>query len=343
MSKNGAKQVKTNILKSGIRFLMQFWQTLDRSYRRSIVYALVLHAAVLALLGSGWSSQAEVRPVVAPRHINAVVVDASVLDAKKKETDQAKKRIENQRQKDRQAQKELEKKKALEKKKKAEQKKKTDAEKKKLLEKKKAVDKKKKEEAQKKALIKKKEEQKKRAEKKQREEKQKQEAEAKRIKAEKLKEEEKRKQALLREQQEAQLQEMMLKAEQERQQEIEERLRQQQQREADRLQQAQLKADQIAEMNEVDRFIALIRAKITRNWHKPPGAKIGSTVVLQLHLFPTGELGRAEILKSSGDSTFDRSALSAATSISKYPVPADNRVFERNFRRFSMSFSHQED
>lgn len=345
MSKNGAKQAKKKTVgvgravKSGILHLRRFWQTLDQSYRRSIVYALLLHFGILVLLGSGWSSQAEVRPVVAPRHINAVVVDASVLDEKKqkkaaveqkKKTDQ-KKKIEEEKKKQR------DKKKALERKKKAEQKKKAEAkkqlEKKKALAKKKALEKKKKEDARKKALAKKKEEEKKREQKRRQEEQKKKQAEAERIKAEKLKKEKARQQALQREQQEAKLQEMMLKAEQERQQQLDEIRRQQE----------QIKADQIAEMNEVDRFIALIRAKITRNWHKPPSAKRGETVVLQLHLFPTGELDRATILKSSGDSHFDRSALSAATSISRYPVPSDNGVFERNFRRFSMSFSHQED
>lgn len=343
MSKKRAKQVKENKIKQGLSFLKCHWRSLDSSYRRSIVYALGLHAAVLILLGSEWSSQADVKPIAAPRHINAVVLNASEIDAlKKKEADKKKKQVDQKKQQDERLRKEREKKKALEKKKKAEQKKKSDAEKKKALAKKKALEKKKKEDAQKKALLKKKEEQKKLKEKKQREEKKKKDAEEKRIKEQKLKEEKLREQALQRERQEAQLQEMMLKAEQARQQELDDRLREQQ-AEADRLHQEQLKADQIAEMNEVDRFIALIRAKITRNWHKPSGAKIGTTVVLQLHLFPTGELSRAEILNSSGNSIFDSSALSAAKSIAKYPVPADNRVFERNFRRFSMSFSHQED
>lgn len=342
MSTNRTKKAKVDKLKPRFSFIKHYWQSLDSSYRRSIVYALMLHAAVVILLGSGWSSHADVKPIVAPRHINAVVVDASAIDAlKKKESDKKKKQVDQKKLQNEKLRKELEKKKALEKKKKAE-KKKVEAEKKKALAKKKALEKKKKEESQKKALLKKKEEQKKLKEKKQREEKKKKAAEEKRIKEQKLKEERLKEQALQRERQEAQLQEMMLKAEQARQQELNDRLREQQ-IEADRLYQEQLKADQIAEMNEVDRFIALIRAKITRNWHKPPGAKLGSTVVLQLHLFPTGELSRAEVLKSSGNSVFDSSALSAAKSIAKYPVPADNRVFERNFRRFSMSFSHQED
>lgn len=343
MSKNRTKQSINNIFKRGISSLGRYWRSLDSSYRRSIIYALALHGAVLILLGSEWSSQAEVKPIVAPRHINAVVLNASDIEAlTKKEADKKKKQIDRQKQKEEKLRKEREKKKALDKKKKAEQKKKRDAAKKKEIAKKKAQEKKKKEDARKKALVKKKEEEKKLKEKKQRDEKKKKEAEAKRLKDKKLKEEKLRQQVLERERQEAQLQEMMLKSEQARQREMEQRLKEQQ-IEADRLHQEQLKADQIAEMNEVDRFIALIRAKITRNWHKPSGAKAGTTVVLQLHLFPTGELSRAEILRSSGSQVFDNSALSAAKSIAKYPVPANNGVFERHFRRFSMSFSHQED
>ena len=340
MSKKGVKQANTNRFKAGILFIKKFWRALDKSYRRSIIYALTLHAAVLILLGSGWSSKADVKPIVAPRHINAVVINASEIDALKKKENEQKKKVDKKKIADDKKRKQLAKKKAQEKKKKAEQKKKRDAEKKKALAKKKAIEKKKKEDSKKKALLKKKQEQKKKEQKKL-EEKKRKEAEAKRLKEQKIKEQ-KRREEKERKQQEDQLQQMMEKAELQRQHEQEARLRAQQE-EADRRLQEQLKADQIAEMNEVDRFIALIRAKITRNWHKPPGAKLGATVVLQLHLFPTGELSRAEILKSSGSPAFDRSALSEAKSISKYPVPSDNRIFERNFRRFSMSFSHQED
>ena len=95
-------------------------------------------------------------------------------------------------------------------------------------------------------------------------------------------------------------------------------------------------------MNEVDRFIALIRAKITRNWHKPPSAQEGMSVTLRFYLFPTGELNKVEIVKSSGSSVFDSSAVSAAKSISRYPVPSENQIFERNFRKLIMVFVHQE-
>ena len=191
---------------------------------------------------------------------------------------------------------------------------------------------------QKKALIKKKkDEQKKRDEKKRIDEK-------KRLDEKKKTAEKKRLDELKRKKQEQQLQEMMLKAENDERLELEaERLREQSRIEQENLRQSQIKADRVAEMNEVDRFIALIRAKITRSWHKPQGAKNGQTVVLRLNLFPTGELSNALVIKGSGDPVFDRSALSAAKSVSRYPVPSDNRIFEKHFRQFSMSFSHQED
>mgnify|MGYP000106096958 CR=1 FL=1 len=84
MSTNRTKKAKVDKLKPRFSFIKHYWQSLDSSYRRSIVYALMLHAAVVILLGSGWSSHADVKPIVAPRHINAVVVDASAIDALKK-------------------------------------------------------------------------------------------------------------------------------------------------------------------------------------------------------------------------------------------------------------------
>ncbi len=322
------------------------WYRLDKSYRWSIIYTSLLHAVVVLALTVGWQSKPDVKPIAMPRHINATVIDASTIDTlnkKKLEQEKKKKAVVDKKKKLAEKKKADAKKKKEVKRKQAEKKKKDDAKKKEQAKKKAAA--KKKADAQKKALIKKdkekakkkKDEQKKRDEKKRLEEK-------KRLDAKKKADDKKRSDEKKRVEQERQLQDMMLKAENDEKLEREaERLEAQARIEQENLRQAQVKADRVAEMNEVDRFIALIRAKITRSWHKPPGSKEGQTVVLRLNLFPTGELSNATIIKGSGDPVFDRSALSAAKSISKYPVPSGNRVFERHFRQFSMSFSHQED
>lgn len=351
MSSPKPKQPKTgpSNVKRAKGLVQHKWYKLDKNYRRSIIYTSLLHLAVVLALMVGWQSTPEVKPIAMPKHINATVIDASTIEVlnkkkqdqekKKKTAVDAKKKAADKKKRDAKKRQEDKKKKEA-KRKKAEERKKADAKKKTLVKKK--AEEKKKADAKKKALLKKKkDEQKKRDDKKRIEEK-------KRVDEKKRIEEKKRNDELKRKEQERQLQDMMLKAENEAKLALEaQRLKQQQIEqqniEQENIRQAQLTADRIAEVNEVDRFIALIRAKITRSWHKPQGAKNGQTVVLRLNLFPTGELGSVVVINGSGDLTFDRSALSAAKSVSKYPVPSDNKIFEKHFRQFSMSFSHQED
>ena len=348
MSSPKAKQQKTGQSKikpaqAAKNLVRKSWYKLDKSYRRSIIYTSLLHAVVVLALTVGWQSKPEVKPIAMPRHINATVIDASTVDAlNKKKLEQEKKKkaaVDKKKKAAEKKKRDARKKKEL-KRKQTEKKKKADA-KKKALAKKKAAEKKK-ADAQKKALLKKKkDEQKKREEKKR-------QAENKRLADKKKVDEKKRLDELKRQEQERQLQDMMLKAENEAKLEFEaERQRQhqieQQRIEQENVRQAQVEAARIAEINEVDRFKALILAKIIRNWHKPSGAKEGMTVMLRLRLFPTGELNRVEITTSSGSTVFDRSALSAANSISQYPVPSNSAIFERHFRQFNFQFVHRDD
>ncbi len=323
-----------NWKKMAVMSLRKGWGKLDVTYRRSIAYALALHAAVILALSIGWHSKADVKPIAAPRHINTVVVDASTIEALtvKKQREEDQKAAEKKRKQD-----EIKKKEQALKRKKEELRKKKELEKKRVQEKKRQD-----EEARKKALLKKKEEQRKLEALKKREEIKKLEAEKKKQEAKKLKAEKERLEAEQQKARERQLQEMMLKAEQQRQLELEAKRLEQQRIAQEQLEQAQFEADRIAEMSEVDRFKALILAKITRQWHKPSSAKVGMTVGLRLYLFPTGELNRVEIFKSSGNVAYDNSALSAAKSISQYPVPSNSKIFENNFRQFTMLFVHQE-
>jgi len=91
-------------------------------------------------------------------------------------------------------------------------------------------------------------------------------------------------------------------------------------------------------------FQALIQQTVTRYWSRPPSARNGMEVLLALQLVPTGEVVSVSILKSSGDSAFDRSAVNAVNKAERFPelssLPA--RVFERDFRRLRLLFKPED-
>lgn len=90
-------------------------------------------------------------------------------------------------------------------------------------------------------------------------------------------------------------------------------------------------------------YQGMIQEAVQRRWSRPPSARNGMHCVLVIQLIPTGELVDVQILKSSGDDAFDRSALNAArkaapfTELSKLSK-TDPRVFEQQFRRFNLDF-----
>lgn len=313
----------------------------DNSYRMPVFFSLALHLAVVVAMLFGWESTPDITPVSAPRHINAVVIDASELPSSKRKIEEKRKQDEEVARKKRDT--ELKAKRLEEKEKEA-----------------KALQKKEKEEAKKKEIQKQEEAKKQQLEnekklklKKELEEKIQQDELAKKRekeKAENLKKEQLAKEKQNREadrqqkekeakkaEQEKQLLEAMKNAEQDRlvrETEREDvRLRDEQQR------QQMLSAQQQADASERDRFMGLIKGRIEQKWHKPPSADSGIQVTIRLSLVPTGELVKAEIISKSGNDAFDRSALSAVYAVGKFPVPDSPRVFEDNFRRFNLSFN----
>ncbi|MAM86878.1 MAG: protein TolA [unclassified Hahellaceae] len=89
---------------------------------------------------------------------------------------------------------------------------------------------------------------------------------------------------------------------------------------------------------ERERLIQQITEKIERSWIEPPGQNRGLEVDIRLELLPTGELKTARITSSSGNSGFDQSALNAAYSVSRYPVPRDTALFNADFRNITIKF-----
>jgi len=87
-------------------------------------------------------------------------------------------------------------------------------------------------------------------------------------------------------------------------------------------------------------FAALIRQTVVGYWSRPPSARNGMEALLQVQLIPTGEVVSVSILKSSGDSAFDRSAVNAVEKAGAFPElqRLPDREFERTFRRFRLLF-----
>ena len=141
-----------------------------------------------------------------------------------------------------------------------------------------------------------------------------------------------------REEREARERAAALQAEQERQ-EAERLVREEAQRAA--AEQAAQQAEALAaEEQLVAQYSTLMKRIITQNWLIPPNARNNMMVMLQISLVPTGEVIAVEILQSSGDSVFDRSAQQAVERIGRFYElqELDYSVFDRHFRTINLQF-----
>ena len=106
--------------------------------------------------------------------------------------------------------------------------------------------------------------------------------------------------------------------------------------------------DAVQQASETAQLLAqyqrLIQQQMHRLWKLPPGAQRQMQVWLRIRLVPTGEVVAVEVVESSGNAAFDRSALLALeklgrfTFIKQLPGP----VFERHFRVLTFKFSAEE-
>ena len=112
--------------------------------------------------------------------------------------------------------------------------------------------------------------------------------------------------------------------------------------EADRLadEQSQLQEplDDEAVLMEVERVKGLIRGRIEQYFTLPPSAKPDMFVLLEIELFPDGQVREVTLLESSENRNMDRSALRAVQSAGYFDVPEDIEIFQRYFRRFNFRF-----
>lgn len=88
---------------------------------------------------------------------------------------------------------------------------------------------------------------------------------------------------------------------------------------------------------EVDRYKALIRSQVTRNWNRPLGAAKGLKCEVHVRLTPGGEVVSAQVTRGSGNAVFDRSVENAVHKAAPLPLPADPALFD-NFREIRFVF-----
>lgn len=85
-------------------------------------------------------------------------------------------------------------------------------------------------------------------------------------------------------------------------------------------------------------YAAQIKREIAQQWSRPPSARRDMEALLRVRLVPTGEVVDVSVAKSSGNRSFDRSAVLAVEKAERFQVPDDSRQFERNFREFNVLF-----
>lgn len=141
-----------------------------------------------------------------------------------------------------------------------------------------------------------------------------------------------------RKEEEQRLAEQQAKQEEEKRRQEEQRVLQEQMA----AEQRQLEAEREKKVQSiVDRYIEIIKQKVTRNWFRPAGAKEGLSCTVMVRLIPGGEVLDVRILTSSGDPVFDRSVETAVLKASPMPLPPDTSLFER-FRVLQFVFKPEE-
>lgn len=92
------------------------------------------------------------------------------------------------------------------------------------------------------------------------------------------------------------------------------------------------------EQSETDKYHLLIKQQVSRSWNIPTTSRKGLKCTLRVRIVPGGEVLAVNVVVSSGDAAFDRSAVSAIYKASPLQVPSDADLFNRVFREFNFDF-----
>ena len=91
-------------------------------------------------------------------------------------------------------------------------------------------------------------------------------------------------------------------------------------------------------------FVSLIQRTVVNYWSRPPSARNGMECELSIQLIPTGEVVNVTLVRSSGNSAFDSSAINAVQKAGAFPELQNlpSREFEKNFRRLTLIFKPED-
>ncbi|CAI8957120.1 cell envelope integrity protein TolA [Pseudomonas soli] len=90
-------------------------------------------------------------------------------------------------------------------------------------------------------------------------------------------------------------------------------------------------------------FDDLIRMRAAEGWARPPSARKGMTVVLQINMLPDGTITSVSVAKSSGDGPFDSSAVAAVKNIGRLTEMQGLKPSDFNpYRSFKMTFTPED-
>jgi colicin import membrane protein len=81
---------------------------------------------------------------------------------------------------------------------------------------------------------------------------------------------------------------------------------------------------------EMNRYIALIKQKVERNWLKPASAKLGLECEVAVVQLPNGDVVGVDTVRCNGDDAVKRSIESAVRRSSPLPLPDNRMLFDRN-------------
>lgn len=90
-------------------------------------------------------------------------------------------------------------------------------------------------------------------------------------------------------------------------------------------------------------FDDLIRARAAEGWTRPPSARKGMKVVLQIKMLPDGTITSVSVLNSSGDAPFDASTVAAMKNIGRLTEMQGMSPSDFNqYRSFKMTFTPED-
>lgn len=90
-----------------------------------------------------------------------------------------------------------------------------------------------------------------------------------------------------------------------------------------------------------DRHLAVIVRELIRRWHRPPGLPKGLRCTMRVRLGPNGEVLQVAVVKGSGNSVFDQSAVNALEK-APLPMPDDPTLAKLFFRELTFVFAPED-